>query len=672
MPTEQVYEDNPFHVLGLRSTVGDREIAARVAAGASQAGRDLNLVGPAEERFRRAQDALRDPLERLRAELFWIAGDDPSTPPDLDLADDQALDQALEALRRAADDPRGDPVRRAVAAHDLAVVSHAACLRHRWLGPEYVAAVERWSSVFGDAGYWKHVVERARGLGVTMDPLPALREHLAEALAATWIEAAADLLDEGQDDAALSLVVAIRLSSLPRYAVDSAIREITLPLRAAVKSGANAVCALADLLDGLAESTPPIWIARHLETATDQLRHELGVPLARLWRIAPGADDPALADKVAQASARLASVAIGRLGDWDLGLALAGEAASLARGGAPRSELATLQSQIRHIYHRSQATAAREAGDGATALAHLELALAAATSAGAADEIRRSMAEIERTIGEREKLAARGRTREIDARLPKRLEPPAPPPRPPELRRRRILRVEAPPDVPAAVAEQAIAPEGPLATAPSGDTSERGATAGFALLAKPTSAVLNRSLNGPRYLEPEVRPPGRLTRVVTWLSVPTHAAQVALPLAAVFLLAVALNTVLPWHGWQAAVDSMPVVSGANDPNDSQQPAATRPASAGAPSSSQAGGVVSDTASEPTAACVAAAQRLAAEIVAQRELLEALDQQIRVITRQFPNGGYPGEIATQLRNLQQVRRDQATALTTLLTATGAAC
>jgi hypothetical protein len=671
MPAELVYEDNPFHVLGLRSIAGDREIAARLAAGASQAGRDLNLVGPAEERFRRAQDALRDPLARLRAELFWIAGDDPSAPPELDLNDDQALDRAIDALRRTADDPGGDPVRRAVAAHDLAVVSHAACLHHRWLGPEYVAAVEHWSSVFGDASYWKHVVERARRLGVTMDPLPALREHLAEALAATWIEAAADLLDAGQDDAALALVVAIRLSSLPRYAIDGAIREITLPLRAAVKSGANAVCALADLLDGLAESTPPGWIAHHLETATDQLRQGLGAPLARLWRIAPGADDPALADKVAQASARLASVAIGRLGDWDLGLALAGEAAALARGGTLRGELATLQSQVRHVYHRSQATAAREAGDDAAALAHLELALAAATSAGAADEIRRSMAEIERASGEREKLTALGLAREIETRLPKRLEPPEAPPRPPELRRRRIVRAEALPD-PAATVEETAAVERPVASGAARDAPERGTAAGFALLAKPTSAVLNRSLNGPRYLEPEVRPPGPASRVVAWLSVPTHAAQVGLPLAAVFLLAVALNTVLPWRGWQGAVGSGPAVSDSADRDASEDSVATGSNSGGAPSSSQAGGVVSDPAGESTAACLAATQRLDAEVATQRELLDSIDRQIRVITRQFPTGGYPGEIAALLRDLQQQRSNESAALTTLLAQTGAAC
>jgi hypothetical protein len=670
MPAEQVYEDNPFHVLGLRSIASDREIAARLAAGASRAGRDLNLVGPAEERFRRAQDALRDPLERLRAELFWITGDDPSAPPDLDLDNDQALDLAIETLRRTADDPRGDPVHRAVAAHDLAVVSHAACLRHRWLGPEYVGAVERWSSVFDDATYWKHVVERARGLGVTMDPLPALREHLAEALAATWIEAAADLLDEGQDDAALALVVAVRLSSLPRYAVDGAIREIALPLRAAVKSAANAICALADLLDGLAESIPPGWIAHHLETATDQLRNGLGAPLARLWRITPGADDPTLVDKVAQASARLASVAISRLGNWDLGLALAGEAAALARGADLRGELATLQSQVRQVFHRSQATTAREAGDRATALAHLELALATATSAGAADEIRRAMVDIERGSDEREKLAARGLTRDIEARLPKRLEPPAPPPRPPELRRRCIARAE--PTVALTPAESPALPGSPVASAPAADHPARGAAAGLALLAKPTSAVLNRSLNGSRYLEPEVRQPGRVSRVMSWLSVPTHAAQVGLPLAAAFLLAVALNTVLPWPGWQVAVESVPVVSDSSDRDNSPGSAPGRPTSGGASSSSQAGGVVSDPAGEPTAACVAASQRLSAEIATQRELLAVIDQQIQVITRQFPSGGYPGEVAAHLRDLQLQRSSGAAALTALLAQTGAAC
>jgi hypothetical protein len=203
---------------------------------------------------------------------------------------------------------------------------------------------------------------------------------------------------------------------------------------------------------------------------------------------------------------------------------------------------------------------------------------------------------------------------------------------------------------------------------PVAETGGASVGAGAALATKSTLSLLDRSLNGPRYPQPEVQVPGTAALVLRWLSGATHLAHVALPLAAAFLFAVAIHASLPWLTRELAPDSVPALSESDDRDDDRPAAApTRPpTTAGTGNDSQAAGVISDSdAPTPTCAVGSISHDLAAEIEEHQQAVAALDRQISVIVAQFPGGNYPSEVRLQLTNLQRARDGQAETLDELM-------
>jgi hypothetical protein len=681
MSADRLYQDNPFRTLGLPVTAPAAQVEARARQLAIEPGHGADPLGISEPPARRAVRSLSDSTQRLRAELFWLHGDEPAAPPTLRLDDRQAVARALSALAAAAADRSKDAAARAVAKHDAAVVAHAACLRHGWLGPDLVAAIDRWSAVFGDVEYWRHLASRARSIGVTLDPIPMLRDHLADWLGTTLIDAASELLDDGQDDAALALVVALKLSHLPRPTIDGVIREVTLPLRAAVRSGATTLLAFADAIGDLPDSRDLERVREQLDKATSGLRGDVILPLQRLRRLAPEADDPLLADKASQATARLAALAANRLDDWHWAFGLVGEAAALARSAGVKEEIATARGKLRYTYHRLRAQTAFQQDDGVSALAHCELAQSFASTDEVGAQIRQAIDEIAAGLNDIERHKAQALAREIETRLPKRLEarPTTPAPLP-------VASDADPERVAAEVVAEPNPAEAPVAPPPTplpAATNRNGTVTKFPEKLRrreyanldgaavdppvPPTLLLDRGQAGPRFPQPVTPEPAPGSEVVRWLRVPSHWPQVGLPFAAALLLAIVASGVFPFG-------NQPASPGANDvaPGGSDRPAAvstTAPHPFEEVNTSQGGVAAATEAADSSRSSCAAlptpSAAVAAQIDARRESIATLDTQIAVITARYPNGTYPTDVAAQLTALQSTRADDVETLNDLL-------
>ncbi len=129
--TENVYNDNIFHLLGLRTTSTPRQIRRRredfesAKALGDDAWRGLfkHLMGtrriPMPEEIDEAFDHLEDPEYRLVSEFFW------TWPMDDDRAIDLLVDgRKSEAIRIWEREALGYGKRRTIAQHNLAVVYH--------------------------------------------------------------------------------------------------------------------------------------------------------------------------------------------------------------------------------------------------------------------------------------------------------------------------------------------------------------------------------------------------------------------------------------------------------------------------------------------------------------------------------------------------------------------
>jgi hypothetical protein len=496
------------------------------------------------------------------------------------------------------------------------------------------------------------------------------------------VESVSALLDDGQDAAALALVMALRLSAFPRATIEEAVREITLPFRATLRSGANALVALVDALGDLPDTTSPDRVREQVGGATACLRNEVVVPLQRLRRLAPEADDPALADKAARVTARLAALTIARLGERETAMALAGEAVALARTGAVKEELAGELRRLCHDHHRQSARAAFGEGDLVTALAHCQLALPLVATPEESLAVRQAIGAIESALDERGRHQAQGRTREIEAGLSKRLELPRTP-RAPRLASGGLGRATTPtppaastsstsaaePDQVADRPTDAVTAPVPIASArPAGGTGEAPVVA--AALRRGASAPPAPAAEAPAALVAATSNAGRFSGASGWL-------PLALPFAAVLVVAVAATAMLTGAGlpW-ASSHADPTADGRPPSADAVLETTVTPEQAGEPIATDLGGIVTEpdpggVVSDLCGLTAGPASADQARVDDLRQSITTLDREIAIIVARYPDGRYPAEAEARLVALRDQRGESVETLTALLAAASSA-
>jgi hypothetical protein len=256
-----LYRENPFRVLSIPITATAADIRRR--------GRELQLratLAGTESDAAEAAARLDDAVLRLEAELYWR----------------WLPDEAAEALeRRAAGGSE-------VAAHDLAVLHHAAALDSpRSAGERWSAALGAWADTWGSERFWERMRERAaalqdpRATGAAVDRLRA--QLPGRVLTATAV-AAADLLAEAADGPAAEALAAVAASALPAgndqrahaLALEGLVRQVGDLL--ADPGSAGAMLAAASRLRALEPLSPAA--ERVLDDAADHLRHRA----LALWR----------------------------------------------------------------------------------------------------------------------------------------------------------------------------------------------------------------------------------------------------------------------------------------------------------------------------------------------------------------------------------------------------
>lgn len=247
-----LYRRNAFRVAGLsvhatardiRRRAEELRVKARLGAGAGGAPGPLPLRPPPEpDAVQEALQRLRDPVRRLEDELFWFW-------PAHNAAVEDARDEALDALRegRPHDAERlwADPApgrAAAVAAHNLAVLSHAQAL-DGYLDADTAAdgpggrdlwkpALRHWRTVLDTDAFWDLVAARARAADdPRLGPGTAgeLRERLPAVLLRIAAEAAVGTSLGGDAKGGVALAGVIRTSGFDEAAVDTAFRAAAAP-----------------------------------------------------------------------------------------------------------------------------------------------------------------------------------------------------------------------------------------------------------------------------------------------------------------------------------------------------------------------------------------------------------------------------------------------------------
>ncbi|RMI29112.1 tetratricopeptide repeat protein [Nocardia stercoris] len=318
---------------GLRRRVTELEASERLGTPLARAGLLPPVPEPDPGEVKTALNQLREPLQRLVQELFWLwptDGVDPGAPG----ANMESAERIwLDALRQ-------DPI----AAHNIAVVRHVQALESE-LGTRietWLDALTAWDVAIGAAATWQRLRERAEKIGDNRLGTPALAE-LRHALPAALLRIHSDLivraaLDGDQAGADLHVDVLTRfaeqIGNAPSVfdaatieaARDAAVRKLAArtgaftaePARIADNEPTGAVAAADRLLDS---AQLPLLVIDRLRPTPDAIVNGLHDDIARsamsaaaaefnetrsaaptitiLERVAVVASTPAVRDKLA-------------------------------------------------------------------------------------------------------------------------------------------------------------------------------------------------------------------------------------------------------------------------------------------------------------------------------------------------------------------------------------
>lgn len=223
--TPRLYQDNPFRVLGLHPLAGGREVMKR--ADQLKLGEELGTASydwsfapnppPSPDHLRNAVQALKEPQQRLIAELFWFWPN--SYPVE---GEDKALEhlnrgETAEAVAEWAAMPSAE---NPAALHNLAVYHHLMAIEQEQaqppLAPDDVAAWWRaalryWQVVVETDEIWQRMELRVQTIDdaqLPVDVVAPLRRVLLELISA--VNSALALRSaESQDEAAAARQIAV-------------------------------------------------------------------------------------------------------------------------------------------------------------------------------------------------------------------------------------------------------------------------------------------------------------------------------------------------------------------------------------------------------------------------------------------------------------------------------
>jgi len=225
MVTPRLYQDNPFRVLGVHPLAGGREVTKR--SDQLKLGEELGTASydwsfapnppPGPDQLRNAVQALKEPQQRLLAELFWfwpasypVEGDD-SSLAHLDKG------ETAEAVAEWAALPSAE---NPAALHNLAVYHHLMAIEQEQaqppLAPDDVAAWWRaalryWQVVVETDEIWQRVEQRIQAIDdaqLPIDVVAPLRRTFLELISA--VNSAIALRSaESNDEAAAARQIAV-------------------------------------------------------------------------------------------------------------------------------------------------------------------------------------------------------------------------------------------------------------------------------------------------------------------------------------------------------------------------------------------------------------------------------------------------------------------------------
>lgn len=361
---------NAFRSLGLPATATPRETRRVIEEFAvlSSLGRGT-AIDP--ETLSQIRQTLEDPVERLRAELYWLHSPAHIVDPKIDLANE--VDVGATVIRLQAVAGRGVTREQAIALHDLAVLRYAHDIENG-LSTDESAALAGWADVWASDEFWAYMSERAHEADdprVTESVLEGLRQDLPATILEHVADRASSFVDRRDEPRASVAVRAIRRCGMPERDVDVATRKAVSPLRAVVEAGIEELNLIRGKLTASEGSSPANRAA--FRSAQAVLTSEVLAPYERLRKVDPLCD-PALGDKVAAEIRGLGVSAYNVLEDWDSAYLLARVALSLGRTSEALTGLARDQATAACTYHQSMAHKATGLRRYAQAAAHLELA----------------------------------------------------------------------------------------------------------------------------------------------------------------------------------------------------------------------------------------------------------------------------------------------------------
>ncbi|RBQ16287.1 hypothetical protein DP939_30430 [Spongiactinospora rosea] len=233
-----LYRENAFRVTGLPVRATPRDLRRHVERqrlmgrlGRSEAGQGVlpPPTPPDEDAAQRAVQRLKDPLERLMDELFWLwpAEDGDGDPAMAALREGRPQ----EALRLWETGPAGP-----VATHNIAVLAHVQALEADDLGPQtlrsWKRAYEHWAKVIGDDAFWELMTARAAELDdprLTAATVRDLRADLPTALLSISAQLTATAVRDGRSADAREHTGLMYASGFPGGAADDALRSAVDP-----------------------------------------------------------------------------------------------------------------------------------------------------------------------------------------------------------------------------------------------------------------------------------------------------------------------------------------------------------------------------------------------------------------------------------------------------------
>lgn len=377
--------DNPFRRLGVSATASPRDVRRRIDELTVKASLGEAPELPPDE-LSRLRQALEDPVQRARHEIFWLHSPTDLVDPNLDVSSSNGpLVTAIETLRGEAG---GSPsTRQAIALHDLAVLSYARFL-HAGNGADPGDALPLWASVLESKPFWEHVCARAAEAAdprLTPQLVEQIKNEIPQALLDPLASRAAAQVDAGDLDSAAASVRFIRSSGLPSVAIDAAARRAIAPLRAKIEAGATTVEELIEAIPASEGATTETEL--RLKKAERGLVERVLVPMALLHKVDPVFNDGAVGDRAAEAARRVSVAVCNLLEEWEWGYALVREAMEMARTPSYLAQLASEQALVCSNYHYEAANDAAKLQRPDVAAAHYELAIPYARS----DEQRSSL-----------------------------------------------------------------------------------------------------------------------------------------------------------------------------------------------------------------------------------------------------------------------------------------